>query len=440
MSKLIQRGSTWHLRMRVPKRYAAVEPRGEIHRSLRTDSEREARTLLPAAQAAIISELDAKLAIDAGELSGDVYAAAVALAASRGLMYRPIGELANGPLGDIIARLDALKRGDGSAVVKSVLGGVNVPRLMLSELVAEVEDIGAHENRYKSPTQMRLWRNPRKRAVANLIAALGQDHPVLSIDAAAALKHKAWWQAQMAEHKQKAETAKKDFANMAAMLARYYDSLQLEDVPRPYSGVTIKDRHAVKTRKLEMPLDWIKDKWLAEGAFDKLNVEARDILLMSLETGCRQSEIHDLPASAIVLDHEIPHLRIAFEEGDDRREVKNVSSVRHVPLVGLALAAAKRHPDGFLRYRDKSGYSALINKYLRKHGLVPTTKHTSGGTRHAWESRLKAAGIASDDRGEMMGHSVSTVRNRELYGDGMSLAKKRELALKIVLPVPDHLA
>jgi len=224
------------------------------------------------------------------------------------------------------------------------------------------------------------------------------------------------------------------------MLARYYDSLQLEDVPRPYSGVTIKDRHAVKTRKLEMPLDWIKDKWLAEGAFDKLNVEARDILLMSLETGCRQSEIHDLPASAIVLDHEIPHLRIAFEEGDDRREVKNVSSVRHVPLVGLALAAAKRHPDGFLRYRDKSGYSALINKYLRKHGLVPTTKHTSGGTRHAWESRLKAAGIASDDRGEMMGHSVSTVRNRELYGDGMSLAKKRELALKIVLPVPDHLA
>ncbi len=61
MSKLTKRGSTWHLRMRVPKRYSAVELRGEIHRSLRTDSEREARTLLPAAQAAIIAELDASL-------------------------------------------------------------------------------------------------------------------------------------------------------------------------------------------------------------------------------------------------------------------------------------------------------------------------------------------------------------------------------------------
>ena len=85
--------------MRVPKRYAAVEPRWQIHRSLRTDSERESRSLLPAGQAAIIAELD------------------------------------------------TLKSEDGPAVAKAIFGGVDVTQLMLSELVAEVEDIGAYENR-----------------------------------------------------------------------------------------------------------------------------------------------------------------------------------------------------------------------------------------------------------------------------------------------------
>ena len=53
---------------------------------------------------------------------------------------------------------------------------------------------------------------------------------------------------------------------------------------------------------------------------------------------------------------------------------------------------------------------------------------------------LKATGIPSDDRGEMMGHSVSSARKRELYGHAMPLARKQELALSIALAVPEHLA
>ena len=40
----------------------------------------------------------------------------------------------------------------------------------------------------------------------------------------------------------------------------------------------------------------------------------------------------------------------------------------------------------------------------------------------------------------MMGHNVASARNHELYGDEMPLEKKRELAVKIALPVPRHLA
>ncbi len=70
--------------------------------------------------------------------------------------------------------------------------------------------------------------------------------------------------------------------------------------------------------KLEIPLDSVTEKWFAPRAFDATNTEARDILLISTETGCRQSEIHDLPASAIVLVHPVPHLQLAFEQGENR--------------------------------------------------------------------------------------------------------------------------
>lgn len=61
MAGITKRNGTWHLRMRVPRRYVGVEARMEIHRSLRTDSEREARARLPAAEAAVLAELDSRL-------------------------------------------------------------------------------------------------------------------------------------------------------------------------------------------------------------------------------------------------------------------------------------------------------------------------------------------------------------------------------------------
>jgi len=226
---------------------------------------------------------------------------------------------------------------------------------------------------------------------------------------------------------------------MAGMLRRYYESIAQPDPPYPYHRVSLKDRHKAESRKLEIPVDWITEKWFAPGAFDGTNDEARDILLISVETGCRQSEICDLPPEAIVLDHPFPHLRLKFEEGENRREIKNTSSVREVPLVGVALAAAKRHPDGFPRYRGKSGYSATMNNYLRNNGLLPSPDHTIGGVRHTWESRILAETKRIDISGEMMGHSVKQIRNRPVYGDATPLAKRHALSKKVMLPVPNHL-
>ena len=440
MAGLIKRGDTWHLRMRVPKRYLAVAGRTEIHRSLATDSERRARELLPDVAAKILAELDEMAVIKQHPGDADAYRAAQKIAQARGFAYRPLSDLLEAPLDDILDRVEAASADPASETAKALLGAIDVPALMLSGLVDEVESLAAHDNRYKSENQLRLWLNPRKRAVANLMTALGgKDVFVSEIDHAAALKHKAWWQKKITAEGLSMESANKDFANMAGMLRRYYEGIAQPNPPEPYRRVNLKDRHKVETRKLEIPVDWITEKWFAPGAFDATNAEARDILLISIETGCRQSEIHDLPASAIVLDHPIPHLRLAFEEGEDRREIKNSSSARLVPLVGVALAAAKRHPNGFPRYRGKSNYSGTMNKFLRSNGLLPSDQHTIGGVRHTWESRILTATKRMDVSGEMMGHSVKVIRGRPVYGDAMDLARKQELAQSVMLKVAEHL-
>lgn len=441
MAKIKRRGATWHLRMRVPQRYRVVDGRTEIHRSLRTDSEREALIRVPAAEAAVLAELDAKLAIDAGKQSGDAYDAAVALAAVRGFTYRPVNEIAAGTYKDILDRLDAMGTSTNVIEARAVLGGIEAPTLLLSELAPEIEQLARYDNQYKNDAQLQVWRNTRKRAVANLRRAIGADISVFEIDRSVALKHRSWWQKKIASENLVAETARKEFSTIAGMLARYFDSLQMDVIPEPYKTVTIRDARSHKrNRKLEIPVDWIREKWLAVGAFDGLNSEARDILLISIETGCRQNEIHDLPASAIVLNTPIPHLELSFEAGEQRREVKNGASIRKMPLVGIALAAAKRHPDGFPRYRNTRNYSAMINKYLRANDLAPSEKHTAGGTRHLWESRLKVLKLPSDDRGELMGHSVAAARDREEYGDEMSLERKLYLINRLAFAVPEHLA
>ena len=406
-NNLILRGKTYYLKRRVPSRYSDVEPRSVIWESLKTDSKTIARQKLERVWSAYLDGWEAKL----GGREGDAEArfrAARSLAATRGYAFLTAESVSALPLAELLARVEAMQTKTGTPdpeVAEAVLGGVEEPGLLLSGLVAHVEEISALENRFKSLQQMRLWRNDRKRSVANLITALGGDRPVAQIGTAEARVHRKWWKARLAAEKLKFDSANKDLTYMSGMLRRYYEDLEHPDPPQPYAGVTISDRHTKSARKREVPVDWITERWLKAGVLDGLNEEARDILLISIETGCRQSEILDLPAHAFQLKVAIPHLLIANEEGDhdegDRREIKNIHSERQVPLVGLALAAAKRHPEGFPRYRHTRNYSAAVNKFMRENDLLPEGV-TIGGVRHTWESRLKAAGVSMDDRGVSM--------------------------------------
>ena len=114
-------------------------------------------------------------------------------------------------------------------------------------------------------------------------------------------------------------------------------------------------------------------------------------------------------------------------EGPDRREIKNQASERTIVLMGRALEAARRHPEGFPRYRGNGNFSGTVNKYFHDGELFPPTadggrRFTLGGLRHAFEARMKVAGLDNEQRAFMMGHSIEAIRGRPVYGAELTLS------------------
>lgn len=445
----IKRGETYHLRMRVPERFRHVETRREVWAALGTDSLREAVLLEPVARARQIAEWQARANAAAGVAGPVMYQGLVSLAAARGVTYKPAADLAEDKLDEILRRVSqldpdqAVPAAEAAAaadpmIVAATLGGVEEPVIMLSGLVEHIETLDAVKasNRFKNDEQMRLWRTPRRRAIENLRQALRSagkpdDLPAEQITHDIARLHHLWWAKRLAPGKLSVDTAEKDYSNMSGMLRDFWDAAGKQS-PKPYAGLSHRDRFKQPNRKPEFSVEWIAENIAAPGAMEGLNDEAQAIVAIVAETGCRQSEVYNAPPGAIVLDVPIPYISIEpDDEGERRRDIKNVHSIRKMPLVGIALEAAKRFQNGFPTYCGNSNFSATVNKWFRENERFPSPKHTIGGLRHSFESRMKALGLDNEDRGTLMGHSRKLIRGREVYGDEIDLEMRWCVAMLI---------
>ncbi len=447
------RGSIYYTRFRVPARLRDAVSAAEIWRSLGTDSLREAKALEPEVKAALLAELEARAGGTAkpAELARHLRA----IAATRGFSYLPAAALAaEGRIEDLLTRMEATLDDAGRpdpVLARALLGGVEEVPVMLSGLLEYVVGLDATKeaNKHKSKNQLRQWRNPRIRAIQNLRLALKaagrpDDMPVAQITREIGGLHQNWWSSRIVKEKLSSDSAQREYSTMAGMLSAYWNSVAKPN-PKAYSGVSNRTRFTKKKRKPEFSLEWIEASILALGALDGLNDEATDITIIAAETGCRQSEIYNTPEDDWHLDHPIPHFLVRYiEDPENGRDIKNVWSERRVPLVGAGLEAALRRKGRFPRYRGGSTYSDTVNKFLRgkqaedgsyPNSRFPTPKHTIGGLRHSWETRMGDIGIDNEARAFMMGHSIEQVRGRAVYGDDEELQVRRLIARLVCVGV-----
>jgi integrase len=428
MAGKVKRGGIWHLRMRVPKRYISVEARREIHQSLYTGDEREANARLAVVERQIIADLDARVS---GSHSGsrDYYEAIARLASTRSWGYQTASELAAGPLDEILARFASLKlegNAPGSPVSVAAFGGVERPKLSITEVAVSMKEWFRAEVRDKDHTQTRTWTYRWKRPASKVVELLGYDPIFSEITRRQAVSLRDALQDRIIDDEIRGDTAQKELRNLCLMWEKFHTHLGVDElmIPTcPFNGLAkrlnILDE---ESRKAEIRVEYLK-KILAAGALDSLNPDTRDVIYALSETGCRQAEVTGLPPQSIHLDHNVPHIMVQRETGEYKREIKNKSSKRAIPLVGRALEAFLRNPEGFARFRGKGSFSAEANEGLRELGLLPDDV-TIGGMRHSFETRLRDADVRDDHIAELMGHSVKKARGREVYGDAMSLEKK----------------
>ena len=409
---IVQRGSTFHLRRRVPRRYRQIEARDIVWISLHTDSETLARSKAEGAWRQLIEAWEARLRGNAGEAEIR-YSAAQELARIKGFRYLDVETVARLPVTGLLDRVEAVSTVGGKADLiegKALLGEADKPAITVSKALDLYWTLAREKTFGKSPDQVRRWENPRKKAVRNFITLLG-DKPLEEITRDDMLDFRQHWLERIEAGEVTPNSANKDLTHFGEVL-KTVNNMKRLGIDLPLGELSFREG---ETRsRPPFSVDWIKGRLLAEGALSGLNPEARGLLLGMINTGYRPSEGAALSAETIRLDHKVPHISIEPEG----RQLKTHYSRRIIPLAGVSLEAFKAFPNGFPRYRQNSAtLSAVVNKFLRENGLMESTQHSFYSLRHSFEDRMLAAGVDDRIRRDLFGHRL----DRERYGKGASL-------------------
>jgi integrase len=350
--------------------------------------------------------------------------AARSLSESKGFPAAHAEAVLDGPLDDLLARVEAINmRNKMTRVTEAaaLLGTTPAPRVTVSRALELYWDLTASDHRKKSPVQLRAARNPVIRAFKNFTSVVG-DKPIAEISREDMLTFREWLAAKITSGACQPATANKDLIHFTKVLRKVNDLKRL-GLTLELDGLSFREDD--KKKRPPFSREWIETKLLAPGVLDGLNTEARCILLGMVNTGYRPSEGANLLPERIKLDGEVPMIEIR----PDDRQVKTERAKRDIPLAGVSLEAMRQCRNGFPRYRDTPTLSATLNKFLRSNGLLQSSDHTVYSLRHAFEDRLLDAGVDERIRRDFMGHRLS----REEYGKGASPKKALECIQLIAL-------
>jgi integrase len=429
---LTVRHGVWHFLRRVPTEYVHLDKRGNVKLSTKikvaADRKGTKAGQVAARMNATLEAYWRGLVEEKATEAKQQYLDALKLARSLGLDYQTPSVWATASIEDVLARIESVVANgliNNAPMRKAALGAIEKPPILLSQLYDEYEISQKLALSKMSPDQVRKWQSAKKRAVEILVEQRG-DKALHQLTRDDALAFADWWEERVINEGIGAGTANKNISHIGGMVRAVNKRLKLglDDV---FAGTRIEGGR--DGQRAPFPVEFIRDVILSPGKLDDLNDEARDVVYAVMETGARPSEIVNLTAQRIVLDAEIPYVRIRAEG----RLLKTEHSERDIPLVGLALEAMKRHPEGFPRYFDKgSSLSATLMKHFIKHELLPTAKHKVYSFRHSFKDRLKAVETPEELIDEMMGHRT----DKPQYGDGYGLKLKLKYLQMIAFTLP----
>ncbi|WP_161539526.1 site-specific integrase [Hyphobacterium indicum] len=265
-------------------------------------------------------------------------------------------------------------------------------------------------------------------AFDQLIEYIG-DSPLADIDRACVRSWVNWLEA---ERGQSTQTIRRRLGSAKAI---FNSAIDTHDLPyrNPFARQRLRHQTPLKRlpfhkTHLELIADWV-------GRTTRESPTATIIQLLK-HTGCRPLEIGGLAANDVEPFSETPFLIV---RSNSRRQLKTQSSERIVPLVGEAIAVAKRAKSAavdqwlFPASCTKTELlSARLNKAIRAAGVPKSPALTAYSFRHTFVEAMRRARIRPEIQRVLVGHQRASIT--DFYGantyDFMELLD----AIKATLP------
>jgi len=425
MAYIIKRGKWYHFKRRVPADYQELHSKEFIQVPLKTDSqsiaERRASNLNQ-----FIESYWQDLALKGDLADKKAFSNIVKRARMSGFQYRSMEEIVNqaSPT-ELINRINLAESELEEKDAQSVLGLGEKPFITMKEArdIYFEHEMGNLVDR--SDNQLRKWKNPRKRAVKNFMAVIG-DIPLDNINRENILSYRNWWVSRIQSGDNLSpNTANKEFGFIRQILRSATDNCGVDiNVDILFRKINLKDENTRSRYPFET--SYIKNVLLNRGLLN-MNEECQLLIYAMADTGARIAELTGLEEDDIRLFDDVPHIKI---RKNAIRSLKTPQSERDIPLVGASLIAFKELNGGFSRYRGKSDLiSSTINKYLRENNYQPSDRHSLYSLRHSFEDRLTAVEPPDKVQAALMGHKYV----RPKYGHGPSLEQKKLWLERIAL-------
>ena len=181
-----------------------------------------------------------------------------------------------------------------------------------------------------------------------------------------------------------------------------------------------EEENALKRRPIP-----IEDIRTIQSKCAEMDDDIRWLIALISDTGMRLGEAVGLLKEDIILEHDVPHIRL---KPHPWRRLKTKGSQRDIPLVGASLWACKRlleaNNDSIFAFRrycneraaNANSASGALNKWLNDYVPEGCVVHSF---RHSMRDRLRAVQCPSDMIDQIGGWSTAGVG--QAYGEGYSL-------------------
>ena len=355
------------------------------------------------------------------------YKRAKAIAIAHGIAYRDITDLNNKTsTEEIYARTQALKSGiENEEIIDSLLGLAEIPQIPLKDCEELYWPLVKDRLVNKSEHQIRKYKNPRIRSFSDFCMFIGENRDIATISRKDILDYRGHL-LELISDGLNGDTANKKILHVKDILRTICNA---NEIPFNEDTLFAKTRFQFDmNQRVAFEARHVEETLLP--ALKGLNKEARMLVYIMADTGMRESEVIGLDKEDIVLDAEVPHVRIRPKAN---KALKTKSSERVIPLVGTALYAFKQMPNGFSRYTNADSASNLINKYLTNNNLRQEKGQSLYSLRHTFKDRLRDARADIELIDQLMGHT----NNKPAYGRGHLLKTAHEVLEQIAFKVPE---